>query len=387
MFYVYLSIYFFLGSVKEEIFKKNKSKFLIFLLIFFFCFTYQMGTDWLSYQNYYENIFPNTSLENLLMKNARIERGYVLLNIIFYNLGFNYEIFSGIILSFCTYTILKYMQEKSQNKYIAFYIFFIYAFNAALLEPLMRQVIALAFFIISLKYLEKRRFLKFILVVFLAAQFHRTAYLLLPLYFINYIKFSLKKVIIMIISFKLLLNTMIDLAIYIFPKYIEYLTATRYAPKELSITTVVICIYHILIIFYIYKNSNKKRNYILNFASIYVILYSIVAYFPIINRLNLYFAPFIGITLSYVTDIYFFNRKISKSIVKKLVVVIFIFLVATTMFYRRIIAGGDLVNLAYLNYKNYIIEFLKGDLKNNFSEKKSFYENQVKQIIEKENKK
>ena len=315
MFYIYLSIYFFLGSIKEEILKKNKSKFLIFFLIFFFCFTYQMGTDWLSYQNYYENIFPNTSLENLLMKNARIERGYVLLNIIFYNLGFNYEIFSGIILSFCTYTILKYMQEKSQNKYIAFYIFFIYAFNAALLEPLMRQVIALAFFIISLKYLEKRRFLKFILVVFLAAQFHRTAYLLLPLYFINYIKFSLKKVIIMIISFKLLLNTMIDLVIYIFPKYIEYLTATRYAPKELSITTVVICIYHILIIFYIYKNSNEKRNYILNFAGIYVILYSIVAYFPIINRLNLYFAPFIGITLSYVTDIYFFNRKISKSIV------------------------------------------------------------------------
>ena len=110
-----------------------------------------MGTDWLSYQNYYENIFPNTSLENLLMKNARIERGYILLNVVFYNLGFNYEIFSGIVLSFCTYMILKYIQEKSQNKYIAFYIFFIYAFYAALLEPLMRQVIALTFFIISLK--------------------------------------------------------------------------------------------------------------------------------------------------------------------------------------------------------------------------------------------
>lgn len=387
MFYIYLSIYFFFGSIKEEIFKKNKSKFLIFLLIFFFCFTYQMGTDWLSYQNYYENIFPNTSLENLLVKNARIERGYVLLNVIFYNLGFNYEIFSGIVLSFCTYIILKYMQEKSQNKYIAFYIFFIYAFNAALLEPLMRQVIALTFFIISLKYLEKRKFSKYMFFIFLAAQFHRTAYLLLPLYFINYIKFSLKKVIIMIISFKLLLNTMIDLVIYIFPKYIEYLTATRYAPKELSITTVVMSIYHILIIFYIYKNSNEKKNYILNLASIYIILYSIVVYFPIINRLNLYFAPFIGITLSYITDIYFFNEKISNSIEKKLVVVILTFLVATTMFYRRITGGGDLVNLAYLNYKNYIIEFLKGDLKNNFSEKKSFYEDRVKQIVEKENKK
>lgn len=387
MFYIYLSIYFFFGSIKEEILKKNKSKFLIFFLIFFFCFTYQMGTDWLSYQNYYENIFPNTSLENLLMKNARIERGYILLNVVFYNLGFNYEIFSGIVLSFCTYMILKYIQEKSQNKYIAFYIFFIYAFYAALLEPLMRQVIALTFFIISLKYLEKRKSLKYMFFIFLAAQFHRTAYLLLPLYFINYIKFSLKKVIIMIISFKLLLNTMIDLAIYIFPKYIEYLTATRYAPKELTITTVVMSIYHILIIFYIYKNSNEKRNYILNFASIYIILYSIVVYFPIINRLNLYFAPFIGITLSYVTDIYFFNGKISNSIGKKLVVVIFTFLVATIIFYRRITAGGDLVNLAYLNYKNYIIEFLKGDLKNNFSEKKSFYEDRVKQIVEKENKK
>ena len=54
------------------------------------------------------------------------------------------------------------------------------------------------------------------------------------------------------------------------------------------------------------------------------------------------------------------------------------------MFYRRITVGGDLVSLAYLNYKNYIIEFIKGDLKNDFSEKKSFYENQVKKIMEKE---
>ena len=120
MFYIYLSIYFFFGSIKDEILKKNKSKFLIFLLIFLFCFTYQMGTDWLSYQNYYENIFVNTDWEDLLLKNVRIERGYVLLNIFFYKLGFNYEIFSGLVLSVCTYITLKYIQEKSKNKYFLF---------------------------------------------------------------------------------------------------------------------------------------------------------------------------------------------------------------------------------------------------------------------------
>ena len=384
MFYIYLSIYFFFGSIKDEILKKNKSKFLIFLLIFLFCFTYQMGTDWLSYQNYYENIFVNTDWEDLLLKNVRIERGYVLLNIFFYKLGFNYEIFSGLVLSVCTYITLKYIQEKSKNKYLAFYVFFIYMFNAALLEPLMRQVIALTIFIVSLKYLEKKKFLKYVFFIFLAAQFHRTAYLLLPLYFINYIKFSVKKVIVIILLFKLLLNTMIDIAIYIFPKYMEYLTAKRYAPKELTITTIIMCVYHIFIIFYIYKNSDRKRNYILNFACIYVILSSIVVYFPIINRLNLYFAPFIAIALSYIAEFYFLNEKISESIEKKLVVIISIFLISTTMFYRRITVGGDLVSLAYLNYKNYIIEFIKGDLKNDFSEKKSFYENQVKKIMEKE---
>ncbi|WP_339068138.1 EpsG family protein [Fusobacterium animalis] len=384
MFYIYLSIYFFFGSIKDEILKKNKSKFLIFLLIFLFCFTYQMGTDWLSYQNYYENIFVNTDWEDLLLKNARIERGYVLLNIFFYKLGFNYEIFSGLVLSVCTYITLKYIQEKSKNKYLAFYVFFIYMFNAALLEPLMRQVIALTIFIVSLKYLEKKKFLKYVFFIFLAAQFHRTAYLLLPLYFINYIKFSVKKVIVIILLFKLLLNTMIDIVIYIFPKYMEYLTAKRYAPKELTITTIIMCIYHIFIIFYIYKNSDKKKNYILKFACIYVILSSIVVYFPIINRLNLYFAPFIAISLSYVTEFYFLNKKISESIEKKLVVIISIFFISATMFYRRITVGGDLVSLAYLNYKNYIIEFIKGDLKNDFSEKKSFYENQVKKIMEKE---
>ena len=99
----------------------------------------------------------------------------------------------------------------------------------------------------------------------------------------------------------------------------EYLTAKRYAPKELTITTIIMCVYHIFIIFYIYKNSDRKRNYILNFACIYVILSSIVVYFPIINRLNLYFAPFIAIALSYIAEFYFLNEKISESIEKKFV--------------------------------------------------------------------
>ena len=56
--YIYLSIFFLLGSIKNEFFKNKKSNFLIFLLIFLFAFSYKMGSDWLSYQEWYENIFP-----------------------------------------------------------------------------------------------------------------------------------------------------------------------------------------------------------------------------------------------------------------------------------------------------------------------------------------
>ena len=56
---------------------------------------------------------------------------------------------------------------------------------------------------------------------------------------------------------------------------------------------------------------------------------------------------------------------------------------ATIIFYRRV-AMNELASFGYLNYKNYIIEFIKGDLKKNFLEKSQEYKEKFDELLEKE---
>lgn len=82
--YIYLSIFFLLGIIKNEFFKNKKSNFLIFLIIVLFAFSYKMGSDWLVYQDWYENVFSKLSLYDIFFQNIDVEKGYVFLNFLFF---------------------------------------------------------------------------------------------------------------------------------------------------------------------------------------------------------------------------------------------------------------------------------------------------------------
>ena len=388
LYYSCLSIFFLLGIIKNEVVKNMKSTFLIFLIIFLFCFSYQMGIDWISYQDLYENIALKLTWDQIVTQYIGSERGYVILNIFFYKLGFNYELFMASVLGICSFIILNFIKKKSKNYYLSFYFFLIIFFMSALLEPLVRQVIALTFFIVGIKYIERKKFFKYILIIILAAQFHRTAYLLMPLYFVKNLKFSMKKIILIVFSFKILLEYILIFILYIFPKYSVYLNEIKYMSKGgTSLITIVMGCYYLYVEFYAYKFSRMFQGYILNFASLYVIIELITAYFPILGRMNLYFAPFISITISYIGDLHYVNkRKINlfRGKWNNIILVIFSFIMSTTMFYRRVVIN-ELSSFTYLNYKNYIIEFIKGDLKNSFLEKSEEYKKKFDEILEKEN--
>ncbi|MHB9338844.1 EpsG family protein [Fusobacterium pseudoperiodonticum] len=387
LYYSCLSIFFLLGIIKNEVIENKKSTFLIFLIIFLFCFSYQMGIDWISYQDLYENIALRLSWNQIITQYTGSERGYVILNLFFYKLGFNYEIFMGLILGICSFIVLNFIKKKSKNYYLAFYFFLIIFFLSALLEPLVRQVIALTFFIVGIKYIERKNFFKYVLIIILAAQFHRTAYLLIPLYFIKNLKFSMKKIILIVFSFKILLDYILILILYIFPKYSVYLKEIKYMSKGgTSLITIIMSCYYLYVEFYAYKFSRNYQNYILNFACLYVIIDLVTAYFPILGRMNLYFAPFISIAISYIGSLYYIDKRkirLLKGRINNVFLVIISFIMATIIFYRRV-AMNELASFGYLNYKNYIIEFIKGDLKKNFLEKSQEYKEKFDELLEKE---
>lgn len=384
--YISTFIFFLFGILKNEIIKTKKTIFPILIIIFLFSFTYQMGTDWISYQNYYENIISRYNYKNIFSTENEFEIGYILLNLFFYKLGFKYEIFNGIILGMCTFILFKFIQKKSQNQYIAYFVLIFPFFLSVFIEPLIRQYIALSFFLISIRYIERKKIFKYTFFIFLAAQFHKSAYFLLIFYFIESFEITFKKLLVLILLIKGILEILFKLLLFNFTRYYNYLyKSTRYMEKQkISLINIgVVCVY-LLILYFIYLPLKQKEKKIFNFSVIFILTYFLSNYFPILSRMNIYFVPFFSIVLSNIGEVniqFHKNKRVYRNKLKKIIAATLIFFMYVLIFYRRI-ESSELYRFAYLNYKNYFIEFMKGNLNKNFEEKSEKYKEKVKLLME-----
>lgn len=136
---------------------------------------------------------------------------------------------------------------------------------------------------IGFKYIEKRCFFKYLLIIILAVQFHLSAFIVFPLYFLEKIKLDKKRYLFIFIgvyiSILLISNIFLELT-SVFPKllkYEHYFLSSRYGlSRNRSILGE---IYHIIlvivygyIVFYGYNFSKKKKNYLKNMALFYIII-------------------------------------------------------------------------------------------------------------------
>ena len=137
----------------------------------------------------------------------------------------------------------------------------------------------------------------------------------------------------------------------------------------------IIYFYYIFVIFGVYKGSRKKGNYTLILTSLFIIIYFLTTYFPIIKRFNVYFLPFMSITISNVGEISIFKTKV-KNTIKKPFIILGTFLFFTIMFYKNYYLD-DFNRFRYLNYKNYFIELSKENIAKNFYEKSRSYKEKI----------
>ena len=288
-YYLTLFLVLFYHSIKYEFMykeKRNWKRFIVFVVIFLLAFSYQMGTDWLNYQYFYDYDVPNIKLNNLFSNFQFMfssEKGFVLLNILFYNLGFNYELFTGIVIGSCLFLILNFIEKKSDNFYFSFFLSIVMFLFGYSLEPVLRQLIALALIITGFKYIEKRCFFKYLLIIILAVQFHLSAFIAIFFYFLEKIKLNKKRAFLIFIGIYILIlflfNIFLELS-HIFPKLLkyEYYFFSSYYGLARS-RTILGELYHIIIIviygyiiFYSYNFSPRKKNYIKNMALFYIII-------------------------------------------------------------------------------------------------------------------
>lgn len=247
----------------------KKSRFVSFCLSLFFLWLvgfeglrWQVGTDWYSYYNYFQ--LPEDYLG--------FEPGYKYLNILFRKYTNNYSYFLVFLAAFCYYFIFKTLRELSDKPMMAVTVF--YGMMAAFVG-MNRQYFAFAICIFAIKYIIRRDLVKFLLSIFLALLFHRTAIFFFPSYFMFGLRLSFRKI---------LVGVVLLLPFYLFSllnkiPYVEYFAflgsdftyrIQTYQDSNLNFSAVFgivkrlffICIFYKYIIL---KHKNSVSNLLFNF--------------------------------------------------------------------------------------------------------------------------
>jgi hypothetical protein len=184
---------------KKKSFKDDFAfKFLFFILVIFIGFRHQVGADWFNYLSHVENQF------NIDLSLNYERRGFLYLLIVW----FASNIFGGIYfvnlilaLIFC-YGLYRFAEYLDSNRYSLLMI----AFPVLIVIiglGFSRQSAAVGLFMLALVELLKGNNIKYILLVLMAALFHLSAIILIPIVFLFVVqkKYILYPIIIIVIYF------------------------------------------------------------------------------------------------------------------------------------------------------------------------------------------
>lgn len=158
-------------SFSKSTIKRNRLIFCSILVMSIFAgFRYNVGTDWITYYNYF-NYIGNTH-------SGYMEPLYNLLNIIVYEISHSFSVLCTVIMfimQLLVYKTLFYYNDKIQKISISFGVFifsfslYVNSFNG------MRQDLAVAIIFFSFIFLLERRYLRYILLVLFASAIHNSA--------------------------------------------------------------------------------------------------------------------------------------------------------------------------------------------------------------------
>lgn len=313
--YLVLAVFTLLGGAiiywgKNSAFSKKAYLFFVFVpLIFIAGFRApSVGTDTASYIQHF-HLISDTPWRSLARYN--MDFGYTVLNKIVSCFTDNPQILL-LLLSFLTLSgFAVFIYKNSSNVYISTFLF-IALYQYCTFFNVMRQYTAVMFICNSYYYLKKRKYAPFVLLVCLAALFHTSALIFLPVALFSIIK--PKKIwlgLLAAVGFGLIvsLQPMLTLFFRIFPQYAWYQNASDYLqPKGLD-ENVIIWVMQGLLIFLStslisrrselsQKESEVKELYLLSAIMITSIILSLMTVqVLIVHRLNFYFYIFMIIAL------------------------------------------------------------------------------------------
>ena len=137
-----------------------------------------VGNDTFSYKNlfsYYsgQGILVQMSDAGIWWMDEYIDFGYKWTNILFSRISSNYQLFISFIAFFLYISTIYFIKSESNNIVISTILFYLLFYHFYI--NILRQSIAIAILLLGYKQLKEKNYVKYILFIFVAFLFHKTA--------------------------------------------------------------------------------------------------------------------------------------------------------------------------------------------------------------------
>lgn len=329
-------------------------------LCLFLTTTYMNGSDWRQYEIFYKYL----TISNF--GNYWHEKGFALYAAVSKMIYDDFWMFFIITKIIIFIIFVKTINTYSKNKMLVWMFFIPTSGLYLFIDCPFRNLIAIGIFLNAIKYIETRKIKRYFLLILTASLFHKSALIMLMLYFINLKNLSKKKItlIIGICFFIISEPTILKLILTKLPLYQDKIRSyilidSKYAQGSIfSLGN----LEKLFVLFLVLYNKNKilQQKYgeiIYNFFIIGIIVYKFAVSIEILGRYLLY------INIFYILMIDLLIYIIIKNNLK--------FLYITIIYiYGLLLMNLKLNHYVYKNYNSYITYIFKE--KPDFIERSNF---------------
>lgn len=327
----------------------------ISILCIFLCFGYMCGSDWRQYETmYYDNDFSY----------RHYEPGFLIYMTICRELHFDFWTFS-ILTKIVQFIIVSY----SIKTYAPAYRYLVWMFLLPksgfymFIDYPMRNMIATAIFLFSVKYILRKDSIRYMLCALLATSFHASAIITIPLYYIINRNISVRTYIICFIIvfsifasrdiFDTILFKVTGLSPYVLKQVEFYVEGDSIDGKGSFISVGMFLQIFFYMILLKFKNSivcyNRYGLIVLNGALLYILLYRLGLTIGIFSRFQLY------LVVLYAVGIVLLINNLAPTI--RNIAIYSLFLLCCITGYQDIRKDG----WKYVPYSNYLPYILSGE--------------------------
>lgn len=242
-------------------------------------FRYYIGTDYQAYEYYFKIIKGG--------QRTHIEILYYLLNKIISNVGGDFK--TLVFFVSLVFLFLCFFHSYKESPYPALSVFMLFSSTYYFASfNVMREMLACAILLVSIKYVYERKFIKFLIPVLIASGFHSSCLIFIVTYFLPEIKITTKKIAVLsalMFLFAQPINRIVGLLVS-YTKYAKYFN-TKWNSGTVGYINIFMQ-FSILLFTSLYADNTAKYKVYFNLQFITAFL-SILYSIPLIRRVQYIF--------------------------------------------------------------------------------------------------